>query len=316
MPKGGLKLLLNPKVLFVAFTLIAFFGAGIKFLDAGWTALPLKEGIVWLFLSAAILLFISHLTRVIRLWIMFIENPVKIRQLGAIHFHTAWVVITIPFKVGEFFRLSEFIRISGSRQMGTAIFIVEKISDLLALFLLVSASLFGAEHFVVNVFLAITAILIAVSLLVWFGLSSIILFAKQAVLKFSSSRRSLGYLNIIRRIEDVQSAINSVTRFRFGLILSISLFAWGIDFLAYLCIGGIAYKDIRGFYDLFAETIGQLFRWPGGSGDAQNLYLILRYGLLSLMAIPAILVSWRTFGVFKRRFLARPYFLGESDRLR
>ena len=106
-----------------------------------WSSLPIYVSItnkdkMNLLLVIALYTF-SHTFRVIRLVFLTLDQRSQALPLVLVHVLTSLPSSLLPFKLGEFLRLSAFIHIYKSKMKGIAVWLTERLSDILILALFI-----------------------------------------------------------------------------------------------------------------------------------------------------------------------------------
>lgn len=240
---------------------------------------------------SGILYFVSHVIRAVRMRVMLIEDTSSIKSVASVHFLTAWITAALPHKIGEVYRLYLFARLSKRSAVGIMAFALEKICDAFVLLVLAAIVCFGGGGSVSFRFFVSGAVaFLGMILVVWYALPDMIDYGRQLILTQSRSRRGILYLEWMRVAEKFYTVVEATLRFRFGLVLMLSFFCWGIDLLAFAHLASIPLASTTGLTSLFVGALKQALSLPPAwSGEYILEYKTLSLLVLTALAIPSVM---------------------------
>lgn len=213
---------------------------------------------LYLLLTSCLLFLIAHVVRALRLWVMLIEDVKSFSHLFYLHFFSAWIVAAVPFKLGEIYRLLQFIKVTNSFSDGIATFAIEKIFDaLVVLILIVVASVLMTAEFDVRFITLFLVFTLASGFLVWSASPGLISYGRKIVLTRSRSKKGLLALNLLNEYERLLLVFKKKIDFRFTLLLLMTVASWLLDALAFSIIGkmmNVSFSDIYAYMVSFLEN--------------------------------------------------------------
>nr|WP_260440173.1 lysylphosphatidylglycerol synthase transmembrane domain-containing protein [Cohnella lubricantis] len=239
------------------------------------------------YVVAAVLLYIaSHLLRITRLYIIFIERKFSFLQLLKIYTITAWVNMVIPFKIGEMFRVSEFSKLCKSFKMGFVSVWVERFFDtlLLLIFAVVLSAYTGTTHYAL---LIILFLFVAVTLFAFFSFPFSYRYSKQLTLSHSQSSKGLLLLEFMESLKLYYTFAKKLVRGRFPILFGLTLLIWLLE-------GGVFYYvtcTLTSEYNLdeLMRVLNGVWASSKIHGDSGMLYKIVGFGVLTIGGISALI---------------------------
>ncbi|MDP3737443.1 MAG: hypothetical protein Q8R02_08635 [Hyphomonadaceae bacterium] len=159
----------------------------------------------------------------------------------AAHCLTVWASAIIPFKIGEIPRLAGFSIAVKSPFGGGGIWLIERLSDAVALVILViGLSLFLPVAREAIVTLSITGGFISACALGGWILVEIIPFLRNHLVLRSRTPKGLFALKVVHQVELAMAQVRRLLTGRFSLTLLISLLIWSLEFMAVIFWGSTA----------------------------------------------------------------------------
>lgn len=249
----------------------------------------------WVILMAAITFYLcAHLFRIMRLILLTLDEREKAFPLARAHSLTAFTSSFLPYKIGELLRLGAIYHVYGN-QKALAIWLVERISDILILMALI----FFLYLLKVEVPTAMQSLLIIFAffsifgLLTLFSISKIFSYLNRRLILSSLSTRGLTLLKAGHLIHQLELEILKSVEGRVLAILFLTTLVWTFEVIAIsLFIGGASRGE---FYFANIFTSGLLVSLPGGANDITNSFALYQSMVLVLLAVPFLITP-----IFKR----------------
>ncbi len=184
------------------------------------------------------LYIVAHLFRIIRLQLMMIGSENNADGISLIHGITALPSSLLPFKLGEFIRLSGFLLIAKSKVKIFLVWILERYYDITFLTILIFLLIiYGAKLPEPLVILLKVFFVINILLIIFFlSITNLLIYLKRYFIFKSRSSRGLKFLNLIHNITLIQKEINEVLKGRVVSYILLTLIVWLIDGLAVYCL--------------------------------------------------------------------------------
>jgi hypothetical protein len=251
---------------------------------------PKVVGMVVLF---GVLYIISHVVRMIRIYILLIETKVNVKELLTTYYTTSWVNFVIPFKIGEIFRVIEYGRLSNSFKRGLAVVTVERFFDSSVLFALVIAYISFSQN-------PITSYVPLVLVLVAFLVFAILFFLEfpstyrhlnRLLTSSSQTKKGPMLLGLLLNIRSLHEDIKMLMRGRTALVLFLSISIWLIEIMAVAALSKVI--NLSTLIESFFLLLNDSFSIPINN---EILTDYKYYGLILLFAfaIISILLSVRS----------------------
>ena len=179
----------------------------------------------------ALLLYLgAHGLRCVRLYILSLGERRGGARLVAAHCLTAWLNALIPFKLGEALRIATFGAAVRDPLSGMAIWLVERLSDALALtVLLAGLALLVPLGLTGRIVLAISgAFIVACAFGAWIALE-LVPFLRRDLLCRSRSNKGLALLKVIHRVEHAMAQARVLLVGRFSVTLLAAFLIWACE---------------------------------------------------------------------------------------
>lgn len=224
---------------------------------------------------AAMIYVVSHILRIVRLYILFIETRFSFMQILKIYVLTSWVNFVIPFKLGEVHRIAEFSRLCKSFKMGFVSLWIERFFDSIIVVTILLIISFNQSHYPFSLFIILIA-LIAVSLFCFLSFPSSFRYLNILLLSESKSHKGLYFLRVLSSLKDYYEYARKLLRGRVSILLGISLLIWGLEIVVYWLSIASLQKNINLF------ELNFLF---GGLWDFKSYHLDSEYKLIVFLVL-------------------------------
>ncbi|QBP74005.1 hypothetical protein E2K99_02790 [Herbaspirillum huttiense] len=224
----------------------------------------------------------SHLLRMMRLFLLTLDERSKAAHLISAHALTAFPSSFLPFKLGEVLRLCAFLRIYEFKRKGLAIWLAERFGDVLV----ISVFIVGLYVFNVKVPPAMQVVFFvflfvgAFGLLATFALTNVFIYLNRHLVLTSLSSRGLLFLRASHSLQRLADSIRRSLEGRVSGFLLLSVLIWVLEILAlslFINWSGIGGTD---FALLFSS--GLLASLPGGGTGAFGIYQSLALVVMTI----------------------------------
>jgi hypothetical protein len=240
-----------------------------------------------LFLLVALGIYLcSHILRVSRLYIIFIEKKVPFLNLLKIYVITTWVNFLVPFKIGEIFRITEYSKMCDSFRMGFISIWVERFFDAGILLLIVLFTmLFTREKFLVLFCILLGFVVFTLFVYISFPISY--KYTNQIILSKSQSAKGVLLLEFIENIRQFYLFSEKLIRGRYAIIFSVSLLIWGLESLVFYYIT----KSLGTTFNLenMVSFLNQIYTNSSNKMSINLIYVFIGFIILSCGAIGCLL---------------------------
>jgi hypothetical protein len=213
----------------------------------------------WFPALALLLYFGGHVLRCARLYILSLGARRGGARLVAAHCLTAWASAVIPFKLGELLRIAGFGAAVRSPLNGAAIWMVERLSDAVALIVLIlTMAWFTPVQGPGAIALAISIGFIIVFAGGAWMLTELTPFLRDDLLYRSRSPKGLWLLRVVNSIERAMAEAKVLLVGRFSATLLTALVIWTCEFAALALWAGALNATLDPFssdQDAFAQRL-------------------------------------------------------------
>lgn len=244
-----------------------------------------------IFFSMIMLHFGAHVVRMLRLVLLTLDERHKAVPLVAAHTLTAFPIGFLPFKLGEVFRLAAFFRVFEGRQKALAVWLTERLGDVLV----ITALIVGLYLFNFNVPAAMRTVFVLFALasgtflVGLFAVTKTFVYLNRHLVLSSITSRGLFVLRISHVVRRLEAEVYKSVQGRITGFLLLSLLIWSFEILALsLYVNTLSVGDA----DFSALFISGLLASLYGSDDNSNIFDIYRPLALIAMTIFFLLAVW------------------------
>lgn len=247
----------------------------------------LSGGKLWLLLIICILFVLVHLAKMARLYLIVIDEGIPLKKFLFCYFLTTLVNLMVPYKLGEFFRLFVFSKVTKSLRIGVLSVVLDRFFDTVALVLILLPYELLTGGKVTNSTLALAAFVV-VAVFVYLSCFPCYRYLNRYIIMNRSSKRAISGLKFIERIRTEYDYVKSLIDGRSALLVIFSFAAWllecGILHL-FALISGEQGAD-------FSAYIGAIFSF--GQSELMRTYItfgIAVMGMATSVSVIMILAS-------------------------
>lgn len=266
----------NPAVhfIFMAAAVLWFLKRTIEIKEAGSLA-GIQSGLPLLgFIMAVIAV---HIFKMLRLYLVLMEQKIKLRHFIRLYLKTTFVNFVLPFKTGELFRIYCFSYETKVYELGILSVIVDRFFDTCALLVFLAPyNLMGEGRLH-----PVTCLLFLMTVLLWlfywvFGNSYAYL--NKYFIVYKSSRRTVQFLTALEYAKSWYDYVKELVKGRYALILLVSCAGWITEFTALYCLS----KTVWGYCEIssLAEYLYAIFGM--GSSELLSLHVFISTAALLL----------------------------------
>ena len=175
---------------------------------------------------AMVFLFgLVHLFKLARLYLVLIDEKIRLRRFFFAYFLTTLLNSVIPFKLGEFYRIYVFNRLTGSVEIGFLSVVIDRFFDTLGLVLILIPLQILYPDTVSAVSIFLTAFLVVIVFIYCIFLSTYRYLNRYIILN-RTSPRSMAVLRALSGLKVWYDYVKRLVSGRYGLLLLLSLLAW------------------------------------------------------------------------------------------
>lgn len=251
---------------------------------------------------------LSHIMRILRLYILLLEEKIKWKQLLRIYFITTFVNFVLPFKIGEIYRIIEIGTLCNNIRRGIITIWIERFFDAVVLLVLSTCYLIYIDNASYNF------IPVYILLLVFSGLSVLFYvefrhsfnYLNQFIVSKSNTSKGVRILKFLENLKMIHSDIKRLIVGRTTMLILLSILIWCIELIAIYFLAQMI--NINSIVQSFILLINEPFK----SQTEFNFELITIYKnfaflILFLIASPYILIT------FKRRYSEARKFKNKNN---
>lgn len=265
------------------------------------TALPidLRGPAAWTALLVAPCYLLVHALRALRLFLIFYDGNLRLRDAVFAHVHSAGVSALIPFKLGEIYRVAVLYATTGRLARALIAAWIERVFDtllvmtLLGLIALIAgpAAVSGAQWF-----LPVACIFLFVSFFLFLVLPENIAMIKRHLITKHHNAVALRALTILDRLHKLLAEAAVIWRSRFATILWLSLFIWLLEVGTVVALVGL----LGGGAEVLATSAPIISditvrSSPWSTDTVSSVWLAYRLGTVDILTLLALVLAltWR-----------------------
>lgn len=243
----------------------------------------LAGGAMPLLLAVMALYGAAHLSRMLRLALLTLDQRDKAPALAAAHALTAFPSSLLPFKIGEILRLAALFHVYGDRRKALAVWLAERFGDLLVIAALILAlyllrvTVPPAMQLVFVLFVVLSSF----GLLALFAVAKTFVYLNRHLVLSSHSERGLALLRLSHTLRQLELDIYRTVEGRLTGVLLVSVLIWTLEIAALALFIQLVASDWQGYGALLADGI--MASLAGSASAAFGLYRSL--ALIALTAL-------------------------------
>jgi hypothetical protein len=260
-----------------------------------WTPVAelLRHGDTPLLLAVCTLYGAAHLSRMLRLALLTLNQRDKAPALAAAHALTAFPSSLLPFKIGEVLRLAALFHVYDYRREALAVWLAERFGDVLVLATLIlglyllRVDVPPAMRLVFVLFVVVSAF----ALTALFAVAKTFVYLNRHLVLSSHSTRGLRLLRASHALRQLELAIYRAVEGRLAGFLLVSLLIWVLEIAALALFIQLMADGWSGFAGLFAS--GVMASLAGSGSAAYGLYRSLALVALTLLFLAGLALAAR-----------------------
>lgn len=254
-----------------------------------WHAWPELVGLSALpdFVLVMLVYLAAHLLRMLRLGLLTLDQRNSLWPMAAAHALTAFPSSFLPFKLGEILRLLAFFRVLPNRQKAVAVWLAERLGDLMVLSIIIlGLYLFDfplppALHAVLLLFVSISMF----SLFTLLSLSRLCHYLNRYLVLGSHSKHGFYLLRASHALLLLERALRQSLDGRIGGFLLLTMLIWTAEITALGLFLRHAANPGGEFSSLFLDSLLASLPLAGQYVPAFGQYQLLALGLLCMVSI-------------------------------
>lgn len=185
---------------------------------------------------------ISHILRILRLYILFIEKKLPVRKIVPVYLGTSWISFIIPFKFGEVHRIFEFSRLCNSMKMSFVSLWIERFFDSMVLTTIILLLNLNSPNNISSMLIIILVFLI-LSLFLFLTFPKSYRYTNHILISESKSSKGLRLLEILNSLKDYYEYAKRLIQGRFSILFAVTLLIWLVEIaVLYLALGSMTSK--------------------------------------------------------------------------
>ncbi|NQZ07866.1 MAG: flippase-like domain-containing protein [Algicola sp.] len=251
------------------------------------------------FMIALVLYIVSHIVRIFRLLLLLVEQNSVLGSSVKIHLFSSVVSFILPFKLGDFVRISYISVLTGSVYKGANIVIIERIFDAFFIFALILLCLFfnveiGEFGMLLATFVTVGIVLF---FLTFFGIHPLCAYIELILLKNSVSKRSLKVIGFLSLLQNIIASLQSQLKLKGIVLFILTTIIWSLELMTILIF---AQQQIPGL----PEALGEAYRYLNSVFTLENTNMNYRVisGVGLVLSISTYVVFRQVQKVIRRDF--------------
>ena len=183
---------------------------------------------LWLLLAVAVIFVIVHITKLIRLYLIVIDEKIPFLRFLFLYCLTTLVNLIVPYKLGEFFRIGVFCKATKSIRIGFLSVLLDRFFDTVALVLILLPSELLKKQEVSDSTLLLAAFVV-VSVFAYVAFSSFYTYLNRYLIMNRQSKGALGSLKILEWMRLCYEYVKRLIHGRYALLVICSFVAWLLE---------------------------------------------------------------------------------------
>lgn len=176
-------------------------------------------------LFAIIPFLLIHLLRIIRQYIILMENKIKISRLTRAYLKSSLTNTVVPFKIGELFKIYLYGYEMNNYKKSIIGVLVDKFFDaFLLLIILISAEIYYNQP--LSIITVLLLIFTGLVIIFYISFENTYNFLNKYIILNKNSELGIKCLKILEEAKNIFSDINDMIKDRVILILSLSILSW------------------------------------------------------------------------------------------
>lgn len=176
------------------------------------------------------LFFVIHILKLIRFYLILLEEKLDFKRFVRIYIKTAFVNIVLPLKSGEIFRFYCYSNETNNYKIGLLSILVERFFDTCALLLFIFPLEILVTHQVSSI-----AVILLLFVLLGFVIYNVFYPIYKYINKFFilnvTSKKSLMILEVLEKQNEWYLYIKKLVKGRFSLVFLLSFLAWTLEYI-------------------------------------------------------------------------------------
>ncbi len=220
----------NYKIINIIFIILAFLFFINSILHSNLVVDYFKNIDIVLFSITIILFVCIHILKILRLYVILLEEKISIKRFIRIYIKTTFVNIALPLKMGELFRFYSYSEETKNYKIGFFAIIVERFLDTCALLLFIMPiqAFYLKKISIISILLIMFIVCGFVSYNIF---DPIYRYINKFLILNSKSRKSLKILKFLEESNCCYVDCKRLIQGRFLLVFCLSFFAWSLEYI-------------------------------------------------------------------------------------
>ena len=237
-------------------------------------------------LSVCLTLFIIlNLLKFLRLYIVFLEEKIPIKNYIKIYIKTTFVNVIVPFKIGELYRVYCFNKETNNIKKSIIGILIDRVVDTIVLlaFLIPTEIIRKGKCSTISLLLLSFVLLF---IIFSFAVPTTYKYLNRFFIVNSQTKTSLYILKVTEFINDLYNTGKDLLKGRVYLLTTISILSWAVDYTIVKIISNINLKMFN--MEIFTEYLTSALLKPSG-------IVILNYSII--MSVELVIIGIITYGI-------------------
>lgn len=240
-----------------------------------------EKKIVILILVEVTIFLIIHILKLLRFYLILLEEKLNFRRFIRIYIKTTFVNIVLPLKSGEIFRIYCYSNETNNYKIGLLSVLIERFLDICALlvFVLPVEMFFYGRLSFITLFLLM---LLLLAVIVYRTFYSIYKYMNRFFILNVASKKSLKVLETLEKQNEWYSYTKNLIEGRFLIVFFLSFIAWSLEYIfVYLVVIEVGEKFV---VETFNNYIYAVFL--GRSNNIASVYTVIGvvvFGIITMV---------------------------------
>lgn len=237
----------------------------------------LNLGDLWIVPAVVILFVIVHGVKLIRLYLILIDEKIPFRRFLFLYCLTTLVNLIVPFKLGEFFRIFVFCRATKSFRIGFLSVLLDRFFDTVALVLILLPFELLKGGFVSDSTLLL-AVFAVVFVFAYRAFPSFYTYLNRYLIMNRTSPGAMGSLKLLELMRSGYEYVKRLIHGRYALLTICSFVAWLLECAILYLLAGSYRIGEQADISAYIQSIVSANRTP-----LMNLYV--SFGIIFMVAL-------------------------------
>ncbi|MCR5268570.1 MAG: flippase-like domain-containing protein [Lachnospiraceae bacterium] len=243
---------------------------------------------------AAILFLIVHAAKVIRLYLILIDEKIPFRRFLFLYCLTTLVNLIVPFKLGEFFRIFVFCKATKSFRIGFLSVLLDRFFDTVALVLILLPFELLQGRVVSSSTLLLT-VFVVVAVFAYLAFSSFYTYLNRYLIMNRTSTGAMGSLKLLELAKAGYEYVKRLIHGRYALLTIFSFVAWLLECAILYLLAGCYHLSGQTDISAYIQSIVS-----AAHTELMDRYILFGTYFMAALSVVTLILCLSTHTLFDR----------------